>query len=218
MCHLASCWQGEISVSINEPSWCRKVCFHLLGFSRPNYHGCHSRSLGCRAPCTVHWCKLPQPRSPGHLPTPPSTPGYRSEAARPHRRWFPGWSHPVLVGRRWQDPKNVLTQHLKRVPLPWSTGVWLQQSPPLHNVKTTHFLKAQWTCWRPDHHCWSIFRAYGIFWSRTAEAQTEPSWWNNEQTVSPHTRPLPISFLKTCSQLKCWKYWLLIRVCWGRLC
>ena len=115
-CHLENRCQGEWSVSINQPSWCRKVRSQLPDSCRRNDRGCRSRPADCRAPGTVRWCKLPRPRSPGQRQTPPSTRGHWRLEARPRRRWSPPrWSRPEPTGH---GPKNVPTRHLKCVPLP----------------------------------------------------------------------------------------------------
>lgn len=207
---LVSPW-GSVTMRISDrqPSWCRKVCFQLPDFSPLNYHGCHSRSLDCRGPCTVHWCKLPPPRTPERRPTPPSTSGYRSEVEWPHRRWSPQrWSRPELAGRWWQDPINVPTPHLKRVPLPWSAGVTAEPSPPqcknnpfsqttvdlLSSGRLVSFTELP----RLVHHRSARQRWY----SRARPVRLNCPGEITSRRCTPHARRLPLRFLEARAHKK----------------
>lgn len=207
---LVSPW-GSVTMRISDrqPSWCRKVCFQLPDFSPLNYHGCHSRSLDCRGPCTVHWCKLPPPRTPERRPTPPSTSGYRSEVEWPHRWWSPQrWSRPELAGRWWQDPINVPTPHLKRVPLPWSAGVTAEPSPPqcknnpfsqttvdlLSSGRLVSFTELP----RLVHHRSARQRWY----SRARPVRLNCPGEITSRRCTPHARRLPLRFLEARAHKK----------------
>lgn len=98
--------------------------FQLPGSSRRSDRGSRSRSSDCRPPGTVRCCKVPRPGRPGQRPTPPGTPGYRRESARPSRRGSPRrWTRRGPAERRRRGPRNVPRTHPKRVPLPWSPSV-----------------------------------------------------------------------------------------------